>query len=170
MTIAHIPPCDEDSNVHAGSEIARGRRNKYEYNPAWDVFAIDRTLYSAVHFPTDYDFALVRADGNPPDILVLGEEPTFPGADTPPWHPDARDLQWPRAEAPWRAGGETRFAQYQELSALAEHLYREIEHFFSVYKELQRGHNSLRRSSRNGDALCRRPSSRNFRRDDRAGR
>ncbi|HEY8598043.1 MAG TPA: inorganic diphosphatase [Thermomicrobiales bacterium] len=142
MKIELIPPCDEDGNVHALIEIARGSRNKYEYNPAWGVLALDRTLYSAVHFPTDYGFVpgTRAADGDPLDILVLVEEPTFPGCLVRTRLLGVLTIETSGGAEPKLLGvpvGEPRFAQYQDIGDLPEHLLREIEHFFAVYKELQ---------------------------------
>jgi inorganic pyrophosphatase len=142
MTIENIPPRDDDGNAHAVIEIARGSRNKYEYNPVLGVFALDRTLYSAVHFPTDYGFVpgTRAADGDPLDILVLVEEPTFTGCLVRTRLLGVLTLDTSNGPEPKLLGvpvGEPRFAQYEELSDLPEHLLREIEHFFSVYKELQ---------------------------------
>jgi inorganic pyrophosphatase len=62
-------------------EIPRGSRNKYEYDEHSGQFFLDRVLYSSVHYPTDYGFIVetLAADGDPLDVLVLVEEPTFPG-------------------------------------------------------------------------------------------
>ncbi len=62
-------------------EIPRGSRNKYEFDPNSDSIRLDRVLYSAVHYPGDYGFiAGTRCgDGDPLDVLILVEEPTFPG-------------------------------------------------------------------------------------------
>ncbi|HMW34598.1 MAG TPA: inorganic diphosphatase, partial [bacterium] len=42
--------------VHAIVEIPSGSRNKYEYDVELEIFKLDRTLYSAVHYPTAYGF------------------------------------------------------------------------------------------------------------------
>ncbi len=67
--------------VEAVIEIPRGSRNKYEFDEATGVIRLDRVLYSSVHYPADPGFILdtCAEDGDPLDILVLVEEPTFPG-------------------------------------------------------------------------------------------
>src|SRR5258708_2199113 len=67
--------------VEAVIEIPRGSHNKYEFDQATGVIRLDRVLYSSVHYPADYGFVLdtCAEDGDPLDILVLVEEPTFPG-------------------------------------------------------------------------------------------
>ena len=62
-------------------EIPRGSRNKYELDKSRGVFILDRVLYSSVHYPTDYGFVpdTLAEDGDPLDVLVIVDEPTFPG-------------------------------------------------------------------------------------------
>lgn len=62
-------------------EIPRGSRNKYEFDPNSESIRLDRVLYSSVHYPGDYGFIVGTrcGDGDPLDVLILVEEPTFPG-------------------------------------------------------------------------------------------
>ena len=92
-------------NVEAVIEIPRGSRNKYEIDKATGAIRLDRVLYSSVHYPTDYGFIpdTYAEDGDPLDILVLVEEPTFPGCrcgPPPPTRPPCR--RRPGSGRPWR--------------------------------------------------------------------
>ena len=62
-------------------EIPRGSRNKYEWDDKRGVLRLDRTLYSSVHYPTDYGYIpnTHADDGDHLDVLVIVEEPTLPG-------------------------------------------------------------------------------------------
>src|SRR3954467_8461079 len=62
-------------------EIPRGSRNKYEFDHERHVMRLDRRLFSATVYPTDYGFVpdTLAEDGDPLDVLVVLEEPTFPG-------------------------------------------------------------------------------------------
>ena len=62
-------------------EIPAGCRNKYEYNEAAGVMALDRILHSSVRYPFDYGFVpnTLAEDGAPLDAMVIMEEPTFAG-------------------------------------------------------------------------------------------
>ena len=51
----HTPPTPEGA-VEVLVEIPRGSRNKYEYDSERGILRLDRTLYSSVHYPTDYGF------------------------------------------------------------------------------------------------------------------
>jgi inorganic pyrophosphatase len=67
--------------VTAVIEIPKDSTNKYEYDKQLHVFRLDRNLHSPIHYPADYGFIpqTLAEDGDPLDILVLGETPTFPG-------------------------------------------------------------------------------------------
>ena len=67
--------------INAVIEIPKGSRNKYEYDKDIEAFALDRVLYSSVVYPADYGFIpqTIYDDGDPMDIMVLIDQPTFPG-------------------------------------------------------------------------------------------
>jgi inorganic pyrophosphatase len=123
-------------------EIPKGSRNKYEYDVERKVLRFDRMLFSAVHYPSDYGFVIdtLAQDGDPLDALVLVWEPTFPGCVIPTrpvglfkmWDekgPDEKILCVPIADPLWN--------YIYQLSDVPQHLLREIEHFFAVYKDLE---------------------------------
>lgn len=61
-------------------EVPRGSSNKYELDKETGFLRLDRVLYSAVHYPANYGF-IPRTfcdDGDPLDVLVLGQEPVDP--------------------------------------------------------------------------------------------
>ena len=62
-------------------EIPRGSRNKYEYDFSINRMRFDRMLFSSMMYPADYGFIpeTLALDGDPLDVLVLINEPTFPG-------------------------------------------------------------------------------------------
>ena len=68
--------------LHAVIEIPPGSANKYEYDKTLNVFRLDRTLFSPVHYPGAYGFVprTLAEDGDPLDILVLLEGHCFTGA------------------------------------------------------------------------------------------
>jgi inorganic pyrophosphatase len=70
-----------DGTVDVLVEIPRGSRNKYEYDHRRKAIRLDRVLYSSVHYPTDYGLIpeTLSPDGDELDVLVMVEEPTFPG-------------------------------------------------------------------------------------------
>jgi inorganic pyrophosphatase len=62
-------------------EIPRGAHNKYEMDHETGAIWLDRTLFTATQYPADYGFVphTLGEDGDPLDVLVLLDEPTFPG-------------------------------------------------------------------------------------------
>jgi inorganic pyrophosphatase len=61
--------------------IPRGQRNKYQIDHHSGRIRLDRYLYTAMGYPTDYGFIedSLGEDGDPFDALVLLAEPVFPG-------------------------------------------------------------------------------------------
>ena len=62
-------------------EIPAGSRNKYEADHETGEIFLDRRLFTATAYPTDYGYFpdTLADDGDPLDALVLLTEPTFPG-------------------------------------------------------------------------------------------
>jgi inorganic pyrophosphatase len=62
-------------------ETPKGSRNKYAYDPKEHIFELSKVLPAGMAFP--YDFGFVPStrggDGDPLDVLVLMDEPAFPG-------------------------------------------------------------------------------------------
>lgn len=124
-------------------EIPKGSRNKYEYDMELGRIRYDRMLFSSVHYPSDYGFILdtLAEDGDPLDALVLLAEPTFPGCiiEVKPvglfkmWDekgPDEKILCVPLYDPLWNF--------IENLKDVPPHILLEIEHFFQVYKELEK--------------------------------
>ena len=57
-------------------EVSKGSRNKYEWDEEYGRLRLDRVLHSAVFYPHNYGFypQTLCGDGDPLDVLVLGEE------------------------------------------------------------------------------------------------
>ena len=62
-------------------EIPRFSQNKYEYDHESDTIKLDRHLLVAMGYPAEYGFIpdTLGGDGDPLDVLVITEFPTFPG-------------------------------------------------------------------------------------------
>ena len=81
MDLSQLPASPAPGLVNLVVEIPAGSRNKYEYNDAAGVMALDRVLHSSVRYPFDYGFVpnTLADDGAPLDAMVIMEEPTFAG-------------------------------------------------------------------------------------------
>jgi len=125
-------------------EIPRGTKNKYEMDHKTGRIRLDRTLFTSTQYPYDYGFIeqTLGDDGDPLDAMVIVPEPTFPGC-----------LIRCRAVAMFRMtdemGGDdkvlcvpvndTRNNYLDNIDDVPEYMLLEIEHFFSVYKDLEPG-------------------------------
>lgn len=132
----------DESTVIAFIEIPRGSRNKYEYDDATGRFRLDRVLYSSVHYPTDYGFIpdTLAEDGDHLDILVLMQEPSFPGCyieARPIGGLDMADEKGSDFKVLAVPVGDPRYQHVTDLTHLGDHWLREIETFFATYKLLE---------------------------------
>lgn len=123
-------------------EIPKGSRNKYEYDAGSGRMKLDRVLSSAVHYPADYGFAEdTRAeDGDEVDVLVLIEEPTFPGClieAKPIGYLELRDEKGGDNKVIAVPLNDPRWGDMQDLYELPPSLLDEIEDFFLTYKRLE---------------------------------
>ena len=128
--------------VNAVIEIPRGVTNKYEYDKQLNVFRLDRNLHSPVHYPGDYGFipSTLSLDGDPLDVLVLVDAPSFPGCLMSVRPIGALKMidQGQEDEKVLAVGTNNPiFKGVNDYQELYPHLLLEIEHFFTVYKELE---------------------------------
>jgi inorganic pyrophosphatase len=141
---AHAPEI-----VNAIVETPCGCTNKYEYDKSLKLFHLDRPLFASVHYPGEYGFipSTLSADGDALDIVILVTDATFPGCLL-----EARPVgvlemmdQGVRDEKILAvAKASPTHAEIHNQTDLAPHILREIEHFFSIYKELEGKHTEVK--------------------------
>jgi inorganic pyrophosphatase len=76
------PLDDTDQNtVQVIIETPKGSRNKYAFDPEQKIFELKKVLPAGMTFPYDFGFipSTKAEDGDPVDVLVLMDEPAFPG-------------------------------------------------------------------------------------------
>lgn len=144
MNLYHeLPPGpDWPSIVYMVVEIPKKSRNKYEYDVDGGFVKLDRVLFSPLHYPGDYGFIprTLHPDGDPLDILVITNEPTFSGCViearplglfrlTDKGEQDDKILAVPNTDPG--------FAGYRTLKDVPSHFLDEMAHFFTVYKDLE---------------------------------
>jgi len=123
-------------------EIPKGSANKFEYDGKLNVFRLDRALYSPMHYPGDYGFipGTLAEDHDPLDVLTLVNEPSFTGCliEVRPvgvlYMVDKEERDQKIMAVP---NNNPRFDSIHTIDQVFPHVRREIEHFFSIYKELQ---------------------------------
>lgn len=140
-----IPPGpNPPKEVFCLVEIPKGSSNKFEYNREYGVFFLDRVLYGAVYFPTEYGIIpqTWSEDEDPLDVMVFSSFHTFPGClltcrpigtlrmiDS--GEQDNKIIAVPSKDP--------RFEKVQDLADIAPHLKKEIKNFWENYSELQPG-------------------------------
>lgn len=78
-----LKPFDADDKqlLRVVIETPKGSRNKFAFDPDERIFELKKVLPAGMTFP--YDFGFVPStkadDGDPVDVLVLMDEPAFPG-------------------------------------------------------------------------------------------
>jgi inorganic pyrophosphatase len=123
-------------------EIPKGSKIKYELDKRTGLLWLDRVLYSAVHYPANYGFLpqTYCDDGDPLDVLVLGQEPVVPlcilraraiGVIA------MRDDKGQDDKIIAVHVDDPEYAHYQDVSELSPHRVLELQRFFLDYKVLE---------------------------------
>jgi inorganic pyrophosphatase len=76
-------PCfaEDGTTLHVIIETPKGSRNKFAYDEKQKIFQLKKVLPVGMAFPYDFGFvpSTKAEDGDPTDVLVLMDEPAFPG-------------------------------------------------------------------------------------------
>lgn len=123
-------------------EIEKGGKNKYELDKETGLIILDRILYTSTHYPANYGFIprTYGDDNDPLDVLVLCSESLIP-LSMVRCYPigvismidngknDEKIIAIPF--------NDPMYNMYSDISELPKHLFDEMRHFFTVYKELE---------------------------------
>ena len=136
------PGTDIPSVVNMIVEIPKGKRSKFELDKETGLIRLDRYLYSSLVYPGDYGFIpqTHAEDGDPLDMLVMVNEPTFSGCLI-----EARIVGMFRMKDKGAndfkvlgvPNSDPLFAHIKTLEDVPPHYLREVEHFFGTYKQLE---------------------------------
>jgi inorganic pyrophosphatase len=77
-----LKPIDKDKRLlQVIIETPAGSRNKFAFDPDQGIFALKKVLPAGMVFPYDFGFLpqTKAPDGDPIDVLLLMDEPAFPG-------------------------------------------------------------------------------------------
>lgn len=123
-------------------EIPKGYKQKYELDKTTGLLILDRILYTSTHYPANYGLIpLTYADdGDPLDVLVLCSESLEPLSlvrvypigvitmlDNGAY--DEKIIAIPFNDPTYNS--------YRSIDELPAHVFQEMQHFFSVYKQLE---------------------------------
>jgi len=146
MNLAHLDAWDAASGtLNVVIETVQGSRNKFKYEPATANFALSKILPAGAVFPYDFGFipSTVGDDGDPLDVLVLMDVPTFAGCRVPcrlVGVLEAEQVEDGRSERNDRliavAEHSHDHKDVRSFKDLNGHLLKEIEHFFISYNQM----------------------------------
>jgi inorganic pyrophosphatase len=125
-------------------ETAKGGRNKYKFDDATRGFKLSKIMPEGMTFPFDFGFFpdTKSQDGDPLDVLILNDEPTFPGCQM-----DCRligvirGMQTEQGEKKRNdrliavASASILFEKTTEISQLQPSLLKQLQEFFVNYQK-----------------------------------
>ncbi len=123
-------------------EIQKGSKQKYELDKKTGLLILDRILYTSTHYPANYGFIphTLAGDGDPLDVLVLCSESLLPMSLV---------KVYPIGVITMNDNGSTdekiiaipftdpNYNTYKSIDDLPKHIFDEMQHFFTVYKQLE---------------------------------
>ena len=123
-------------------EIPKGSQCKYELDKHTGLLRLDRVLYTSTHYPANYGFIprTYADDGDPLDVLVLCSRPLYP-LTLVQVYPigvmrmiDGGKLDDKIIAVPF---SDPTYRSVHDIDELPAHIFDEILHFFTVYKQLE---------------------------------
>ena len=136
------PTAINPTDFTAVIEIPKGSKCKYELDKYTGLLKLDRILYTSTHYPANYGFIprTYADDGDPLDVLVLCSEPIYPMTlirvypigvmrMTDGGKMDDKIIAIPFSDPTYLG--------ITSIDELPPHIFDEIMHFFSVYKQLE---------------------------------
>ncbi len=144
MNIWHDIPKEQvnSENFAAVIEISKGSSCKYELDKVTGMLRLDRVLYTATHYPANYGFIprTYADDGDPLDVLVICAEPIVPMTLVQVYPigamrmVDGGKLDDKIIAIPF---SDPTYRNVNSINELPSHIFAEIMHFFTVYKQLE---------------------------------
>ena len=139
-------------------EISKGSRKKYELDKQSGYIILDRILYTSTHYPANYGFIprTYGDDEDPLDVLLLCAEKLEPLTLVRAYpigvismidngRNDEKIIAIPFSD--------TNYNHYSSIDQLPSHIFDEMRHFFSVYKNLENKETAVKEVSAKEDAV-----------------
>jgi inorganic pyrophosphatase len=138
---------DGSNDVQVVVETPRGSRNKFKLDAATGFYKLNHVLPAGMVFPYDFGFvpSTLGEDGDPLDVLLLMDEPTFVGCQLEARLVGVIEARQSEEGESFRndrliavATEAQAFRRIRKISDLDPRLLKQIERFFAEYNE-QRG-------------------------------
>ena len=123
-------------------EISKGSKKKYELDKESGFLILDRILHTSTHYPANYGFIprTYGDDNDPLDVLLLCSEQIEPMTLVRAYpigvismidngRNDEKIIAIPF--------NDPNYNMYKDISELPSHVFDEMRHFFTVYKNLE---------------------------------
>jgi inorganic pyrophosphatase len=150
MNIWHDIECNRitPEEFIAVVEISKGSKQKYEMDKKTGLLILDRILYTSTHYPANYGFIphTLADDNDPLDVLILCSESLLPMS-LVKCYPigviimndngmvDEKIIAIPETDPNYNT--------YTSINDLPQHIFDEMRHFFTVYKQLENKQTSV---------------------------
>ncbi len=139
-------------------EIPKGYKQKYELDKETGLLILDRILHTSTHYPANYGFIprTLSDDGDPLDVLVLCSEEIEP-LGLVKCYPIGVITMMDNGEKDEKIiaipFNDPNYNCYNNITELPKHIFEEMEHFFSVYKQLEQKPTAVNKVTERLDAL-----------------
>ena len=123
-------------------EISKGSKKKYELDKETGFLMLDRILHTSTHYPANYGFIprTYGDDNDPLDVLLLCSEAIEPMTLVRAYpigvismidngRNDEKIIAIPASDPTYN--------HYTNIDQLPKHIFDEMSHFFTVYKNLE---------------------------------
>ena len=144
--LINLPAFNPKGNLNVIIETPKGSRNKFKFDPELGVFRLKKILPPGAVFPFDFGFVpgTLGDDGDPLDVLLLLEEPAFPGCLVPTRIVGVIEANQKQAGKTHRndrliavASAADLYCRVQSLRDLNPEFLDRIEHFFISYNQVE---------------------------------
>jgi inorganic pyrophosphatase len=127
-------------------ETPKGSRNKFSYDSETGLFKLKKVLPVGAVFPFDFGFipSTLGEDGDPLDMLLLMDEPAFPGCLVEAVLLGAMEVEQTKKGKKERndrfiakAKKMTTLCDVDSVKGLEDEVLEQIEHFFVSYNQIE---------------------------------
>ena len=139
-------------------EISKGSKKKYELDKETGFIMLDRILHTSTHYPANYGFIprTYGDDEDPLDVLLLCSEPIEPLTLVRAYpigvismidngRNDEKIIAIPF--------NDPNYNHYTNIDQFPRHIFEEMRHFFTVYKNLENKTTAVDEVSAREDAV-----------------